>query len=224
MISLVMPVYNEEAIIAESLGRLAKLTGDHEVIVVDSGSSDRTAEIAETAARTIKSTKGRGIQMNTGATAAAGDILLFLHSYTILPDNAIGDITKALENPTVIGGTLSKRYDSNHFLLKPARYYTYTNFYIFGLISGDQGIFVRHGAFNLAGGFPDVPLMEEFGLVKRLRKIGPLVFLPAEAIVSSRRFAKKGVARTYLSMLRCVTLYKLGVPPEKIAAAYRDVR
>lgn len=224
MISIVMPVYNEEAIIAESLGRLARLKGDFEVIVVDGGSTDRTAEIAASAAKVLRGAKGRGNQMNLGAANAAGDTLLFLHADTMLPDTAIGDIEKALADREVAGGTFSKRYDSNHPLLRPARYYTYTNFHIFGLISGDQGIFVRRDAFNQVGGFPDAPIMEEFDLVRKLRSVGRLVFLPAEVVVSSRRFQKLGVARVYLTMLRCVILYRLGVSPERIAAVYKDVR
>lgn len=219
-----MPVFNEAAIIEESLDRVLRLTGDFEVVVVDGGSSDRTVELAAGRARVIQCAKGRGTQMNAGAEATRGDVLLFLHADTILPDTAVRDIELAMNDQNVVGGAFSKRYDSDHFLLRPARYYTWTNFHIFGLISGDQGIFVRRDAFLRVGGFPDTPLMEEFELTRKLRRLGRLNFIASEAIVSSRRFIKNGVARTYLRMLRCIVLYRLGTPPEKIAGIYKDIR
>jgi rSAM/selenodomain-associated transferase 2 len=224
MISIVMPVYNEEAIIADNLDRLSRMKGEFEIIVVDGGSTDCTVEIASRSARVVVSEKGRGVQMNKGASAATGDILLFHHADTILPESAIDDIHAALADSEVAGGTFSKRYDSKHLLLRYAKYYNFTNLHIFGVIAGDQGVFVRRDTFDRIGGFPDIPIMEEFSFTDRLRKNGKIVFLKSTAIVSSRRFEKRGVLRVYLTMLRCVLMHKTGVPQEKIAAFYADVR
>lgn len=224
MISIVIPVLNEELIIGDALKRLQCMSGEYEIIVVDGGSSDGTAEVANSYVKTISSTKGRGIQMNTGAREAIGDVLLFLHADTIVKQDAIDEISRVMSEQNVVGGTFKRKYDVCHPLLKLAAFYTYTNFYLFGIIAGDQGIFVRKDIFNKIGGFPEIQLMEEVQFTKNLKKCGKIAFLNSEAIVSARRFMKKGIVRTYLTMLFCIISYRFGMPPEKIKDLYVDVR
>jgi GT2 family glycosyltransferase len=162
--------------------------------------------------------------MNAGASVASGDILLFLHADTILTMNAINEINDALKDEKTVGGTFRRKYDVRHPLLRLAGLYTYTNFYLFGIIAGDQGIFVRKNVFETIGGFPEIPMMEEVQFTRNLKRQGKIIFLKSVAVVSARRFMKKGVIRTYLTMLLCILSYRAGMSAERIKKMYVDVR
>ncbi len=224
MVSIIIPTLNEEEIIGEALARLSRMKGECEIIVADGGSVDKTVEIASAFAGTISSPKGRGIQMNEGARAASGNTLLFLHADTIIPEDAISEICESLQDCNIVGGTFRRCYDNRNLLLRPAGFYTYTNFHLFGIIAGDQGIFVRKNVFDEIGGFPDIPLMEEVEFTRNLKKRGRIIFLNSVAIVSARRFVEKGVVKTYLTMLLCMILYRLGMSADRIKKLYDDVR
>jgi rSAM/selenodomain-associated transferase 2 len=224
-ISVVIPVLDEEARIARRLDELAALDV-HEVLVVDGGSTDGTVALAKMrGARVISAARGRGIQMNAGARAATGDVLLFLHADVGLPPGAVGDIRAALADPGVVAGAFRTRTVSEGRggpvapLLRLADFRSrYTR-----LPYGDQAIFARSAAFHAVGGFPHQALMEDLELSRRLWRVGRVHVLPSRVLVSGRRFLAWPVATT-LAMWLFPVLYRAGVSPDSLARWYAHAR
>jgi len=151
---------------------------------------------------------------------ARGEVLLFLHADTLLPFDAAKAIHGALEDPTVCAGGFSKVFDSGHFLLRGGVARCRWRYRLLRIVSGDQALFVRASAFRDVGGFPDVRIMEEFILCKRLRSRGRLVLLPQLVETSARRFLEKGIVRCYARMALVSILYFLRVPPALLERIY----
>jgi rSAM/selenodomain-associated transferase 2 len=219
-LSIVVPVLNEAQAIVAVLESLAPLRNNGaEIIVVDGGSTDGTPELAAPLAdRMIAAPRGRATQMNAGARSAAGDVLLFQHADTRLPDDALPFIEQALRQhawgrfDVAIAGR-------SHWLPLVAAMMNLRS-RLTGIATGDQAIFVSRAAFEAAVGFPEQPLMEDIELSKRLKRIGPPACLRARVVTSGRRWETHGVWRTILLMWRLRFDYWRGVPAKNLAARY----
>lgn len=225
MVSIIVPVLNEEEGIEEFLNHLQKFKGQSEIILVDGGSEDKTTEIASRFddIAVVKSRRGRARQMNAGAKFANGDILLFLHADTHLPEKAISAVEKIIGDGAD-GGCFSLKVDSPHLPLTVASQFINLRTKVTHVATGDQTIFVRRKIFDELGGYADIPLMEDLDFTRRLKKMGNFAPLDLEVSTSSRRWEKLGVYKTILLMWLLKTLYYIGVSPEKLSEFYRDVR
>jgi glycosyltransferase involved in cell wall biosynthesis len=213
-VSVIIPTLDEEASLGATLDALAGLHVPFEVIVVDGGSRDRTLELAQS----------HGVRAFGAGRAATGDVLWFLHADTLPPADAPARITEALSDPAVVGGHFRLRFDgprrAAHFLsgLQPL-------FTLMGLVYGDSGIFVRREEYERVGGFRPFPLFEDLDLVRRLRRRGRVVRVPATVIASSRRFAQgRSFTLLFARWVVLQLLYWLGVPPNTLARHYATVR
>ena len=223
-ISIIIPALNEAEAIRETLDAAARVGDEVEVIVVDGGSTDETAELARAhGARVVTSARGRGAQMHAGALTARGDVLWFLHADTLAPADAASCIARALADPRAVGGNFRIRFDGTS---GAARFLTwlYPRLRRLGLAYGDSGIFVRHAAYERAGGFKPFPIFEDLDLLRALWRQGRFVQAEACVITSSRRFEGRSFALTFArwSLLQC--LYWLGVSPHTLAPLYASVR
>lgn len=221
-LSIVVPVLDEEPDIAATLQVLAPLrVRGVEVIVVDGGSRDRTAEIARPLCdRLLAAPRGRGAQMNAGATAARGEVLLFLHADTRLPDDADRLVIKGLGASGRLWGRFDVRIERSHPLLPLVAALMNLRSRATGIATGDQAIFVARTAFAAIGGYPDIALMEDIVLSRRLKRLSRPLCLTARALTSGRRWEKHGVMRTILTMWRLRLAFFLGADPDTLAARY----
>lgn len=218
-ISVIIPTLNEERGIGRTLGALAR-QGDAEIIVADGGSIDATKKLAGELARVVDAPKGRALQMNAGARAATGDILLFVHADSTLPDGAFEEIRRILRDPATVGGGFSLRFDDPAFPFRLIEGASNIRARRLGLIFGDQGIFVRRSVFERMGGFREMPLMEDWDFSRRLGKEGGVTVSGLKITTSSRRFRKDGVWRTVWRMQVIKILYLLGVSPQRLSRIY----
>jgi rSAM/selenodomain-associated transferase 2 len=223
-LSIIMPVLDEAAGIVEALGALAPLRArGAEVIVVDGGSRDRTMEIAHPLAnRVMAAPRGRGAQMNAGAAAAEGDVLLFLHADTQLPPEADRMVLDGLHESSWQWGRFDVRIEGRSLLLPVIATFMNWRSLATGIATGDQAMFVTRAAFAKAGGFPDIPLMEDIELSRRLKRVSRPLCVAARAITSGRRWDERGAIRTILMMWRLRLAHFLGAEPAALARRYGD--
>jgi len=223
MLSIIVPCLNEADGIADALAALAplRLRGDAEVIVVDGGSRDETAaRAAPLADLVITSPRGRAVQMNAGAARARGEILLFLHADTRLPDAADALIVDGLKRSRRGWGRFDVTIAGRHPLLGTVAGLMNLRSRVTGIATGDQAIFVTKSLFTAAGGYPEIALMEDIELSKRLKRFGPPLCLKHRLTTSGRRWEKHGVLRTIFLMWRLRLAYWLGADPGKLAVRY----
>ena len=223
-ISIIIPALDEAEAIRQTLDAAARVGDEVEVIVVDGGSADGTAEVARAhGARVVTSAKGRGAQMHTGALAARGDVLWFLHADTLAPAEAAECIARALADPRAVGGNFRINFDGTS---GAARFLTwlYPRLRLLGLAYGDSGIFVRRAAYERAGGFKPFPIFEDLDLLRALWRQGRFVQAEACVITSSRRFEGRSFALTFARWSLLQALYWLGVSPHTLAPLYASVR
>jgi rSAM/selenodomain-associated transferase 2/rSAM/selenodomain-associated transferase 1 len=219
-LSIIVPTLNEESTIAQTLGPLTGLPRV-EVIVADGGSSDATVGIArERGAAVVPSRPGRGRQMNAGAALAQGELLLFLHADSRLPDG-FQDYVWSTLGEGVVAGAFRLRIDDRRTGLRWIEWGANLRSRWRQLPYGDQGLFVRARDFYVLGGFPCWPLMEDYELCRRLRRRGQIRLAPASVVTSARRWRRLGLVRTTLLNQLCVLGYWLGVSPERLAGWYR---
>ncbi len=225
LVSIVIPVLNEETTIEATLKHLKSLAGNKEIIVVDGGSNDQTYQLAaELADQVCRSKAGRGVQMNVGAKRAQGDVILFLHSDSRLSENAILAIIEVMGDQSIVGGNFSLRIDDPSWSLRFISYTSNLRAKYLKLAFGDQGIFVRREVFNTLGGYPEVELMEDWEFSKSLAKKGELAYLEERIYTSARRWHKFGVWKTIFLMHKIKFLYICGVDPDKLNQVYRNAR
>ena len=222
-VSIVVPVLNEAEGITATLQALQPLRRDGaELIVVDGGSTDATlVRCAGLADQLLSSARGRARQMNTGAQAATGTVLLFLHADTRLPDAALNQVRRALASGERDWGRFDVAIEGRSRLFPLIAWMMNWRSRLTGIATGDQAMFVRCASFDAVGGFADQPLMEDIELSRRLRRRGRPACLRARVVTSGRRWERDGVWRTVLLMWRLRLLYWLGVSPQRLAQAYR---
>ena len=220
-LSIVMPVLDEAAGIAAALQALAPYRERGvELIVVDGGSTDNTTDLAGPLAdRVIAAPRGRGMQMNAGAAAAHGDVLLFLHADTQLPAGADRLLLNGLSRSGRLWGRFDVRIEDGGLLALVAGMMNWRS-RITGIATGDQAMFMTRAAFANAGGFPAIALMEDVVLSARLKRTGKPLALRARVTISARRWQKHGVLHTVLLMWRLRLGFFLGADPAKLARAY----
>ena len=216
-VSVIIPTLDEHAAIGIVIDR-ARGGGASEVIVVDGGSVDGTAHAAEKhGARVIESPPGRGLQMNAGAAVATGDVLLFLHGDTALPAAYAGHVARVLARPGVVAGAFELRIDAPHRALRLIEASVNRRSRWFGMPYGDQAIFLPTTTFRQIGGYLEAEAMEDFAMIRRLRRLGRVSIAPAHVTTSARRWLACGVWRTTLLNQVCVAAWIAGVSGRRIA-------
>ncbi len=226
LVSVVVPVLDEAAALPGLLDHLAALPGRFEVVVVDGGSRDGSADIARehpSRPTVCTSEPGRARQMNCGATESTGEVLLFLHADTVLPRDAYAAIVAALRDPHVQGGNFALRFDGeDRFSQRLASWYRVQR--RAGIYYGDSAVFVRREVFDHLGGYRPLPIMEDYDFVRRLEKRGRTACLAGPAVTSARRWRALGVPRTVFSWFVIRWLFVAGVSPARLARLYRLAR
>ncbi len=218
--SFIIPTYNEENSIENCLSALQRYRHLCEIIVADGGSSDNTRKLAKPLAdRIIFSDKGRALQMNAGAAQAAGNVLIFLHADTFLPDGAISQIEQAL-NPRTQWGRFDITLSGSHPILKIVAWFMNRRSRLTGIATGDQAIFITKALFEAVGCYPAIPLMEDIALCKKLKRVCAPICLKSKAISSGRRWEQFGVIKTILLMWSLRLRYFFGSNPHDLALLY----
>jgi rSAM/selenodomain-associated transferase 2 len=221
-LSVVIPALNEAANLTRLLPALARDCLGAEIIVVDGGSRDETAAVVarQPGARLVMSERGRARQMNAGARQAIGDVLLFLHADTWLPADAGAALDRALAEPGVVAGRFDVRFDNPRPVLRMVAWLMNTRSRASGICTGDQAIFVRRADFEAVGGYPDIPLMEDIELSRRLKRRGRLAALRLRVTTSARKWEREGPLRTIGLMWALRVLHFCGVAPARLHRWY----
>ena len=221
-LSVIIPVWNEEDGIVACLECLRPLAeGGHEIIVVDGGSSDQTRALARPLCTLLlRGGRGRGLQMNLGARFAVGDMLLFLHADNRLPEQAEAVLTAAFANGEPDWGWFDVRLEGRRGVFRLIAALMNLRARLSGVCTGDQALFVPASLFRRAGGFPEIPLMEDIAICRRLGRIARPQPQRFPTLTSARRWENQGVLRTILQMWRLRLLYFFGVSPERLAREY----
>jgi rSAM/selenodomain-associated transferase 2 len=222
-VSIVVPVLDEAAGIRAALEPLQPLRAQgHEVVVVDGGSVDGTPELARALAdRVIAAPRGRALQMNAAVPYANGAVLLFLHADTRLPDDALGQIEAAFRRMPRLWGRFEVRIDGRHPMLAVVARMMNLRSRLTAVCTGDQCIFVSRELFLRAGGYPEIALMEDIALSKRLRRCARMTVLPGPVVTSGRRWEKNGVWRTIMLMWWLRLRFFLGDSPRRLGRVYQ---
>ncbi|AFY46365.1 glycosyl transferase [Nostoc sp. PCC 7524] len=221
-ISIIIPTLNEAENIKAAIAT-TQTSSNTEIIVVDGGSQDDTVAIAQSlGVKVISSFPSRAVQMNTGAAVASGEILLFLHADTLLPIGFDEMITTALQQPKVVAGAFALRIDGALAGLRWVETGVNWRSRWLQMPYGDQAIFITKSVFQKIGGFPELAIMEDFELIRCLKRIGRITILPVPVITSARRWIQKGVWKTTLINQIVIIAYLLGVQPERIRQWYRQ--
>ena len=220
--SILVPVLNEADTIEAALRALEPLRArGAEIIICDGGSADATmARAAMAGDLVIAGPRGRGAQMNAAAARASGDTLLFLHADTRLPDNADALVREGLAGSGRVWGRFDVSIEGKSPMLRLVAAMMNFRSRLTGIATGDQAIFARAEAFHAAGGFPDIPLMEDIAFSARMKRLGPPLCLRARVATSGRRWKRHGVIRTILLMWRLRAAYFLGADPRDLAVRY----
>ncbi|MEG4285569.1 TIGR04283 family arsenosugar biosynthesis glycosyltransferase [Microcoleus sp. A006_D1] len=220
-ISIIIPVLNEASTIASVISTAQKAK-NIEIIVADGGSSDGTAEIATSlGVRVISTAPGRAAQMNAGAAAATGDILLFLHADTHLPPGYDSGARLALAKPSAVAGAYALKIDARSLCLRLVEIGVNWRSRFLQMPYGDQAIFLSSATFDKIGGFPDLPLMEDFEFVRRLKKQGCIEIVPQPVVTSARRWQQLGIVKTTAINQIVIIAYLLGVSPDRLVFWYK---
>jgi rSAM/selenodomain-associated transferase 2 len=221
-LSIVIPALDEAANLAILLPALQRDERDAEIVVADGGSRDATRDVVarHPGVRWLDAPRGRATQMNAGARAARGDALLFLHADTRLPPGAGAAVRAALTDARVIAGRFDVAFDTAHPIMRMVAWFMNQRSRWTGISTGDQALFVRRDAFETLGGFPEIPLMEDVELTRRLKRRGRQAALRLRVTTSARKWQTEGAARTIVLMWTLRLLYACGVAPARLHAWY----
>jgi rSAM/selenodomain-associated transferase 2 len=223
-VSVIIPVLNEELALSATLESVLRLK-PQEIIVIDGGSFDQTREVAASlGVRVISSERGRALQMNQGARLARGEVLLFLHADTRLPETALDDVRAAMKDPAMAGGRFDIMLDGAGWLLNLVGHMISLRSRLSRVATGDQAIFLRREVFRKLGGYPEIPLMEDIALSRGLKRAGKVACLKSRVVTSARRWQAEGVWRTIFKMWMLKSLYLMGVSPFRLKRFYGDER
>ena len=219
MISVIIPALNEVENILTTIESVRQQDQAAEIIVADGGSVDGTQEIVRLHAQVIDSPRGRAVQMNAGARAATGDVLLFLHGDSRLAPGALAKMQQILDNPRIAGGSFTLVFDIDNFWL---RFYTFcSTIDCVCFRYGDQGIFVRRAVFEQMRGYAEIPLMEDIDLMRRLPRYGRRVLIRNYPVTTSaRRFIEHGIVRQEALNVALVAAWFAGARPQTLARWY----
>ena len=223
-ISVVMPVFNEAAGVNAAIRDVRRIAGDDpvEVIVADGGPGQATlAAIEDRETVRVDCPPGRGVQMNAGAAVASGDVLLFLHADTRLPDNAFDAVRRALSGE-VRAGAFKLDIDSPRPIFRVIAWFANRRTAVERIPYGDQAQFLTTELFRELGGFAEIPIMEDVELFQRIRLMAlPIILLEDTVTTSARRWEEEGVLRRTLNNWLLRVRYRFGAPPERLARGYR---
>jgi rSAM/selenodomain-associated transferase 2 len=222
MLSIVIPTLNEAAALERLLPHLAHTCPEAEAIVVDGGSTDGTPERVRRCpgVRVIEASRGRARQMNAGAGAAGGSTILFLHADTVLPPDATQAIEDALRDSGVVSGRFDVRFDNPRGIFTLIATMMNIRSRLTRICTGDQAIFMRRQIFGELGGYPDIPLMEDIELSRRLKRRGRIACLRQRVTTSARKWEGEGALRTITLMWALRLLYWAGVEPARLHRWY----
>ncbi|MGY6529897.1 MAG: TIGR04283 family arsenosugar biosynthesis glycosyltransferase [Cyanobacterium sp.] len=223
-LSIIIPVLNEEVFIKQNISFFVRLHSNHDVIFVDGGSNDNTREVIINNGLNMVSSPVacRSYQMNLGAKSAKGNLLLFLHGDTLLPSNYYQQIETILSQSGVVAGAFNLMIEGHNFLFKFICNMVKVRSHLWSLPYGDQGIFMKKETFEMIGGFPEIPIMEDFALVKKLQKRGKIKIANSAVTTSARRWKKLGILKTTIINQIIIIGYYLKINPHKLAKIYRE--
>ena len=224
-LSVIIPVFNEAAMIQATISRLVNNDTKNqviEIIVVDGGSSDGTADLAgNSGAIVIHSSKGRAAQMNAGAALAKGEVLYFLHADTRPPVNYLALINQAMDNGFDMG-CFRLQFDVVHWFLRANTWFTRFNINSFRF--GDQSLFVKKEVFIKTAGYDESHIvLEDQEIIKRLRKIGRFTVMPDAVITSARKYTSNGVYKTQAVYFLIYMLYRFGISQQRLVSLYKKL-
>ncbi len=222
MLSVIIPVLNEAKNLERLLPHVRAICPGAEVIVVDGGSEDGTRGVVSRFpwVKWVSSARGRATQMNAAAKVAKGGVFLFLHADTLLPDGAQSAILEAFADRAVVGGRFDVEFDNPRLTFKAIAALINLRSRLSEICTGDQAIFVKREVFESLGGYPEIPLMEDVELARRLKQKGRLASLSLRVTTSARKGEQEGVAKTILLMWTIRLLYFVGVGPERLHQWY----
>jgi len=221
-VSVIVPVLNEAQLLGDFLRQVREISSDLEIIVVDGGSCDGSISIAEGLAdQVLVAPRGRASQMNVGAAIARGSVFWFLHADLNVPRPSVERIRAALADPDIAGGCFRLRYPRRELVYRVSDSLGNVGVRLFGFALGDHGIFCRREAFTAAGGYPDVPILEDAELCRRFNRGGRMQQLREEIVSDPRTFEKCGRYRTTAVYFLILALYVAGVPMRRLHRIYR---
>ena len=237
MISIVIPTLNESVYLADTLQSIFDATSNPiQIIVVDGSSVDNTVEIAtKFGVQVLLCGNGRSYQMNAGAAVATGDILMFLHGDTLVPigfDRWVEECINLSKSPLLkegtveqsIAGAFNLKINSDRSGLRWVEWGVKVRSKFFNLPYGDQALFLKASTFHKLGGFPELPIMEDFVFVRSLLKHGKITIVPAAVTTSARRWEQQGIFKTTIINQIMILGYYLGISPDRLKQWYRSTR
>jgi rSAM/selenodomain-associated transferase 2 len=223
-LSIIIPTLNEEKRIERTLRMLKERVADAEIVVVDGESTDETVALASKYVRVIDAKRGRGGQLNAGARATDGDILLFLHADTLPDAGGIEELLAVMQDHHIVGGAFRMRFDDPRPLYKRIGSQVTRRSLRTRSYTGDQAIFTRRSLFDQLGGYKDWPFMEEVEYSARMSQSGPVSLLASKVETSARRHRQWGVLKTQLTVMLIRVLYLCKVHPAKYEWLWPPVR
>jgi rSAM/selenodomain-associated transferase 2 len=227
-ISVIIPALNESEAIHAAISSIKTAADDvpFEIIVVDGDAAGSTIQhISDAEVIIIISPRGRAVQMNAGATRASGDVLLFLHADTVLPPKALASIVEALSDKCFIGGAFDLAIQNRRFNFRAISKAASFKHRLTRVPFGDQAIFLRRNCFDALGGYPEIPLMEDVALMKRIKQQGGRIVILSQAVKTSpRKWESEGVLYTIFRNWAVQALYLFGVPAERLVQYYYKVK
>jgi rSAM/selenodomain-associated transferase 2 len=226
MISVIIPVYNEEKALPITLAHLQRQAGEFEVLVVDGGSSDRTCDIVSCypGVQLLHAPKGRASQMNAGAYAAQGEWLVFLHADTILPPHALLKLNALEAAPEYQAGGFRHWFSGHDWRLRCISFLDNYRCQYTRVMYGDQAMFVRRTLFHQLGGFPDQPILEDVAFCDKLLHVTQPILLDEYVITDARKFVRMGIWRGFARVLGIVIRLQLGLPVAATHPFFTDIR